>query len=304
MSAGDNLQDLLEQIDGTANPNDYQRHTALKLLRASKVRRSDIVVKHGLVLLEKGALPDSEKWTVCEQVLIAALDIGQSKIATDCLAKLTSKFPESMRMQRSRGMVLESEGRLDEAIALYDGLLAKQPSNLLILKRKVCVFKSQGAIPQAIEQLNSILQLNSADVATWQELAELYISEGDFEAAAFCVEEIVLLMPTSAHAHCRLAEIYYTIGNKVCFLKARKHYSTSLHFQAAKSGNSRALYGLILVCRALKLPECLKSSDDEYAISDSMLQWALACLKDLSSEIIGVGGADSIVSVALNKVFG
>ena len=37
MSAEDNLQDLLEQIDGTANPNDYQRQTALKLLRASKV---------------------------------------------------------------------------------------------------------------------------------------------------------------------------------------------------------------------------------------------------------------------------
>jgi len=200
------------------------------------MRRPDIVVKHGWSLLQKGILTEAEskkistlpflyddikfilnraEFTVYEQVLIAALDIGESRIAIDCLQPLSARFPDSVRVQRSRGMILEADGKYDEAIALYDGILEKQPSNLLILKRRACIFKAKGAVAEAIDEMNKILQLNSSDPSTWQELADMYLAECDYEAAAFCVEEAVLLVPTSAHTHCRLAEVYYSIGNYI-----------------------------------------------------------------------------------------
>jgi hypothetical protein len=50
-------------------------------------------------------------WLVHEQVCVAALDLHDVKLATECIKKLNAKFPESTRVGRLRGMALESEVR-------------------------------------------------------------------------------------------------------------------------------------------------------------------------------------------------
>jgi hypothetical protein len=98
------------------------------------------------------------------------------------------------------------------------------------------------------------------------------------QSAAYCFEELVLLAPLNSLMHTRLAETLYTIGtpcyhlpaclpacllqynvmwrNVTCaggmeaLVKARKHYSLSLANQTYKT-NTRALYGMVMTCRAL-----------------------------------------------------
>jgi hypothetical protein len=76
------------------------------------------------------------------------------------------------------------------------------------------------------------------------------------QSAAYCVEEVVLLSPVSAVYHTKLAEMYYSCGGggasaHTNLLKARKHYAMSLNIQSAKN-NTRALYGLLATCSAIK----------------------------------------------------
>jgi tetratricopeptide (TPR) repeat protein len=235
---------------------------------------------------------------VYEQVLVAALDVGDSVIASACLEALESKFPDSSRVKRSKGMLLESEGKYDEAIALYDSVLAKQPSNLLMLKRKVCVHKSRGDTRAVIVALNKILELNAADVSTWVELAEVYAAECDQEAAAFCLEEAVMLTPTNAAIHTRLADFYYSIGGRDGLVKARKHYSTALNFQNLRSGNLRALYGLIMTCRSLTpLLSSAVEAADELALTKELHAWASEELKVYANQF-DITGVGNIISVA------
>lgn len=48
------------------------------------------------------------------------------------LKELTAKFGEgSTRVARLRGLLLEARGKYDDAVAVYDGILAKEPTNVV-----------------------------------------------------------------------------------------------------------------------------------------------------------------------------
>ncbi|KAF2610983.1 hypothetical protein F2Q70_00009602 [Brassica cretica] len=73
----------------------------LCLVRKLKVRRSEIVLKHGLSILNdpgnRSALGPDE-WTLYEQVAIAAMDCQSLAVAQNCIKVLQKKFPESKRV--------------------------------------------------------------------------------------------------------------------------------------------------------------------------------------------------------------
>lgn len=89
-------------------------------------------------------------------MVIAALDTGNIDLADSYVHKLVGKFPDSVRVKRLEGMVMEYEGQVvditggsglkrnvlltgeyTEALELYATLLVQNPSNILIMKRKV-----------------------------------------------------------------------------------------------------------------------------------------------------------------------
>lgn len=63
------------------------------------------------------------------------------------LDELKKKFPSSLRVQRLEGMLLESQGKHDEALELYNSILERDPTHLVkmpdpsanVLLRKVRV---------------------------------------------------------------------------------------------------------------------------------------------------------------------
>ena len=242
----------------------------LRALRQSKIRRSDLVVRYGDVLLKAihGSLYSGqyvgniEVWSIYEQIFVAALDVGNETLASDCLKPLIKKFPDSLRVKKLIGMQFEYQGEYKRARILYDTLLATNPGELSVLKRLIAAFKGEGDLVRAVEELHNVLKIFYHDQQLWEELAEIHLSMGDFPSAAFCFEELILLGPGVGAYHLRLADIYYSMGDVENCFKARKHYTMCLNIQCGRL-NLRAMYGLLAAAKKLEgfAAATVKSSD-------------------------------------------
>ena len=240
------------------------------------------------------------EWAAYEQVLVASLDMGDVDTAKKCLHMLVAQFPQSNRVNRARGMIFEYNGKYDEAMEVYTKSLEISPTNVLILKRIVCVHKAKGDWKAAINALNKVLEINVSDSASWIELSEIYITIGEFEAAAFCLEELVLNQPNKAEYHTRLGEIYYTMASSENYMRARSHFSMSLNLRNPEAGNYRAIYGLMLCCRALK--RTIKDEKDhEFAVTTELLAWSKEKLQAIADDK-KASSAVSILNTAINVI--
>jgi len=274
---------LLAKADAGEELGRQTRAQVVRELRKSKLRRPDIVLKfHKDALASKTG--EVDELNLLEQISLAAIDVGEDGIASSCIDQLSRRFKTSVRLDRLKGMKLESEGKYAQALELYTEVLKTSPSNLLVMKRVVCVYRQQGKIAEAVEQLHKILKLFASDGNTWNELAEIHISRGEYAEAAYCLEEVLLLDPECAHAHARLADTYYTIGDPEHLLLARKHYTMSLNRQNAHV-NLRALYGLMAACRALLALPASSVDASQKELCSAMLDHCREAVSDVNNRI-------------------
>ncbi|KAE8684180.1 protein tesmin/TSO1-like CXC 2-like [Hibiscus syriacus] len=224
----------------------------LCLVRKLKVRRSEKVLKHGLSILndpKKRSALGPEEWTLYEQVAIAAMDCQCLDVAKDCIKVLMKKFPESKRVGRLNGMLLEAKGSWAEAEKAYSSLLEDSPLDQVIHKRRISMAKAQGNISEAIELLNKYLEIFMADHEAWRELAELHVSLQMYKQAAFCYEELILSQPTVPLYHLAYADVLYTLGGLENLQTAQKYYASTIDLTGGK--NTRALFGICLCTSAI-----------------------------------------------------
>ncbi|XP_038716841.1 ER membrane protein complex subunit 2-like isoform X1 [Tripterygium wilfordii] len=249
----------------------------LCLVRKLKVRRSDKVLKHGLAILndskERSSL-GSEEWTLNEQVAIAAMDCQCLDVAKDCINALQKRFPESKRVGRLEGMLLEAKGSWSEAEKAYSSLLEDNPFDQVIHKRRVAMAKAQGNISEAIEWLNKYLEIFMADNDAWRELAEIYVSLQMYKQATFCYEELILSQPVVPVYHLAYADVLYTLGGLENLQTAKKYYASTIDLTGGK--NTRALFGICLCTSAIaQLTKGRNKNDKESPELQSLAATAL-----------------------------
>lgn len=262
------LRDL-EQIIEAGDVDFGSAQRFLTAVRDLKVRRSALVMKCGLKLINSKRVSAEELYLVHEHVCIAALDIQDMETALKSIKVLNAKFPDSVRVGRLRGMALEAQGKWKEASAVFDVLLEKNPTNGPILKRKIAMERSQGNFKVAIERMNEYLGVFMADGEAWSELADMYTEVEMYAQAAFCVEELIVAAPHNYLNHLRYAEIRYTMGCPEDLRIARKYFAAAVELT---SGNDlRALYGLHVCCDAL---DSIKSKDKEPEDESELLELA------------------------------
>ncbi|KAL4352613.1 hypothetical protein GQ457_06G019610 [Hibiscus cannabinus] len=242
------LNSLENQVDnGGGGAWEY-----LCLVRKLKVRRSEKVFKYGLSILndpKKRSALGPEEWTLYEQVAIAALDCQCLDVTKDCIKVLQKKFPESKRVGRLNGMLLEAKGSWSEAEKAYSSLLEDNSLDQVIHKRRVAMAKAQGNISEAIELLNKYLEIFMADHDAWRELADIYVSLQMYKQAAFCYEELILSQPTVPLYHLAYADVLYTLGGLENLQTAKKYYASTIDLTGGK--NTRALFGICLCSSAI-----------------------------------------------------
>ncbi|XP_050225608.1 uncharacterized protein LOC126675075 [Mercurialis annua] len=250
----------------------------LSLVRKLKVRRSDKVLKHGLAILndpKKRSSLGSEEWTLYEQVAIAAMDCQSLDVAKDCINVLQKRFPESKRVGRLEGMLLEAKGSWEEAEKAYASLLEDSPLDQVIHKRRISIAKAQGKMPLAIELLNKYLEIFMADADAWRELAEIYVSLQMYKQAAFCYEELILSQPTVPLFHLAYADVLYTLGGLENLQSAKKYFASTIELTGGK--NTRALFGVCLCTSAIA--QLTKGRNKEERDSPDLQLLAIAALE-------------------------
>ena len=104
------------------------------------------VVKHGRDLLKRGYLGNA-KYRIQEQTCVACIDIGLWADADEIIKSLKQSFPQSIRVKRLEGLLLEArpaagEQKYDRARKLYDEILKADEANLLTHKRKVAMYQT------------------------------------------------------------------------------------------------------------------------------------------------------------------
>jgi hypothetical protein len=104
---------------------------------------------------------------------------------------------------------LEREGRLEEADALAERVLAAAPSHPHVLHLAGIVAYRRGRIAQAAERMERSMQL-APDVAVYpRNMCEVYRATGRLEDARRMGERAVQLAPEDSRAHFNLALICY-----------------------------------------------------------------------------------------------
>jgi len=233
---------------------DLSYDEAIKTLREwreSCMRKSQETVEIGEKLLKKSSLSmfNDEIWLICEQVYVAALDVGRFDLADVCMSKLCNNFPDSVRVATLDAMKLEAIGDYDEALEIYNQLIKENPTNAEVRKRKVGLLKSKGNNTEAIKELCNYLEDFMVDHQAWYELSELYLKEMDYAKAAFCFEELILSNAFNHLYHQRYAEIKYTMGGQENINIAKKHFSQAIKLSC--NTNMRALNGLLYTSYAM-----------------------------------------------------
>lgn len=218
----------------------------LQFMRTHKVQQPELVLLHGGELLSKksGKL-GNEVWAVMEQVFLAACIAGHDEWRDYCLKALVHKWPNSLRVERLKGIYQESVEDYTEAKNIYNKILADKPEDTLTHKRLIAMYKQRGKINEAIEKINSYLETFSTDADVWHELAELYIEAGSLSRAVYCFEELMLANPRSMYHILTYAELLYSVGD---YELSRKYFCLASYLDG---NNVRALWGLLAVNMAL-----------------------------------------------------
>lgn len=236
----DALEKTLRAPGGLKDASSMRRY--LRVVRESRVRRSELSARCAAALLNGGHVSGDEVWTVLEQGATAALDVGELEFAERCLARLQKQFPKSLRTARLKGMLLEASSKYDAALAVYDEILEKAPTEQRVFKRKAALERSRGQLDAATKVLVEYLDTFMADTEAWLELAELYMLQRMYKQAAFCFEEAMLHTPQNSTVHVKLAECLYTIGGLENVQAARKYFAAAVDLSSGS--DLRALYGL------------------------------------------------------------
>lgn len=215
----------------------------------------------------------SEIWFVYEQVCIAAFAIHEHEIAELCLKALDSRFKGSSRVKKLWGMRSEARGEWDDAVAIYDSMLATNPTAQVPRRRKIAALKASGRFADALADLVAYTGIYTEDVSGWAELFSLYTQLGRLEQARFAAEELVLLRPDCYLHHVMLADTLYAIGGSQSLFQAKAHYAQALEL---KKDSLRAAYGLIATLQAMGFTQ--PHHEQLYALASQIVKDAHATM--------------------------
>lgn len=262
----------------------------LQFMRLHKVHQPELAVLHGGELLSKHQRAlGNDVWTVMEQVFLAACVAGHEQWRDYCLKKLEKQWPNSLRVERLKGINQESLGDYAAAKTIYAKILTDKPEDTLTRKRMIAMLKQKGKIGEAIEAINTYLETFSTDSEVWHELAELYIEAGALSRAVYCFEELTIANPRSMYHLLTYAELLYSTND---YELSRKYFCLACYLD---SGCLRALWGLFAVDLALaekdkqneKLVQmqnmCVERLTKQYKDLGAHGRVAIAMIKDASS---------------------
>ncbi len=189
------------------------------------------------------------------------------------------KYPADFLAHYNLGALLQTRGKLPEAIASYRDALHIEPSNPTARNSLAAVLLTQDRLPEAIEELHETLRIDPFYLNARYNLAHALAASGDLDGAAAEFTAFLKSKPDDAGAQAGLATIYF---------KQRKFSDALTHFRAAASLNPndadvQANFGTVLAITG-DLPAAVQAFEEALRI-DPNHQAARANLARAQAEL-------------------
>ncbi|KIP10822.1 hypothetical protein PHLGIDRAFT_64887 [Phlebiopsis gigantea 11061_1 CR5-6] len=198
---------------------------ALQKLGAYQPRsspKSKEILRASLPLLQSGSIARRKGeagWDGVETLMLAALDEGDVKTASDCLEVLHTKFQDSPRVDVLTGILMEVKESPKVALQYYQALLQEDSSNAAAWRRKASVLRQLGEIGEAVQELCAMLDTFYTEVEAWLELADMYSSCQQYDRALQTLSHALLLAPQNPLHVLHFAETAYLVPDIPLALK-------------------------------------------------------------------------------------
>jgi predicted O-linked N-acetylglucosamine transferase (SPINDLY family) len=111
-------------------------------------------------------------------------------------------LPEAIR----EAMALQDAGRLGEAKAIFEAVLANTPDNAVVLHQLGLIAAAQGDLPSAIRRMSEAVEANPALVEAYSNLGTFLLDHGDPARAAEAYRAALTIDPGLARAHRNLLQ--------------------------------------------------------------------------------------------------
>jgi tetratricopeptide (TPR) repeat protein len=163
--------------------------------------------------------------------LLATLTWRQCRIYKDektLWSDVLLKNPNSWMAHNELGVILQSEGRLDEAMAHYRCVLQFGPNNVEVYNNIGNVFQLQGKTDEAVDYYLKALQVNPNCFAAYYNAGTLFQQQGKTDSAIDYFRQAVRLKPDFAEAHYSLG-IVLSEQNK--FDQAADHFRKVIYLR-------------------------------------------------------------------------
>ncbi len=186
---------------------------------------------------------------VIAEVMDVAVDNGMVHI--EFRDATPEKHSEAMKKLRL-GVEEAKMGRVKQALALFNDVLAVVPENLDARRNMAKAYLEMNNIEKAKKMFQEILQLNPADHDAAVALGNIYArNENNKEVASFYYDLCLQHHPGDAILACNYAALMFQTGE---FEKAEKLFK-----EAIKGNIPNAYYGLALLYKMAGQPDAARS---------------------------------------------
>jgi tetratricopeptide (TPR) repeat protein len=149
--------------------------------------------------------------------LLASIHVNQGQLARghELLKNGIELYPENVQLSFEYGLLLEKEGKQDEAIARMENVLELQPDHVEALNYLGYTWAENNVhLEKALAYVTKAIELKPDNGFILDSLGWVYFRMGELEKAKTALERAIALEPEDPYIHEHMGDIYLEIGQK------------------------------------------------------------------------------------------
>ena len=186
--------------------------------------------------------------------------LGQLDKASKLIEPIIEEFPENIRAQMLKGIILQQQPNLRAAVNLYKYVLNIEPKHLNAHLELVKTYKQLGHIEIAISLLEETYQLLGENIQILLQLGILNQSLEKWQIAAKWYQKACQEYPDNPQGYCHLANLIFLQGE------------TDLAIKLLQKAQAKIPNSLPLIIKLIELQIRLGNLDFSYQLLQSKLQ--------------------------------
>jgi Flp pilus assembly protein TadD len=201
--------------------------------------------KQPLVFFHRDLVPADDRSTgrdlgiALVRLARARHEVSFARQAIPLLQAALLDWPDDVPAREALADALGAAGNVNEAVALYEEVLARAPANEAYLERAAQVAEHLGQEDKAIAYYRRALTINPSRAALHAGLGRVLTTQHDWDAAAHELEAGLRLDPFDLDARKRLVHVYLKLGRRE---RARKELDRVLGFDPPDAAALRSWF--------------------------------------------------------------